>query len=65
MTVIIRLPEVRDMVGLSVPTIYRQMKQGAFPKSVKLTATGRAVGWYRSEVEDWLESRRSADKGVA
>lgn len=64
MAVIIRLPEVRDMVGLSVPTIYRQMKQGAFPQSVKLTPNGRAVGWYKSEVEDWLESRRAAD-GVA
>ncbi|WP_106231275.1 helix-turn-helix transcriptional regulator [Halomonas ventosae] len=65
MAVIIRLPEVRAMVGLSIPTIYRQMKQGTFPKSVKLTPNGRAVGWYRSEVEDWQASRRQTDKGAA
>ncbi|PRY70995.1 prophage regulatory protein [Halomonas ventosae] len=53
------------MVGLSIPTIYRQMKQGTFPKSVKLTPNGRAVGWYRSEVEDWQASRRQTDKGAA
>ncbi|WP_281413612.1 helix-turn-helix transcriptional regulator [Microvirga antarctica] len=32
---------------------YKLMKDGKFPKPIKL---GRASRWYRSEVETWLEN---------
>ncbi|MDN3523525.1 helix-turn-helix transcriptional regulator [Halomonas ramblicola] len=57
MAVLLRLPEVRKRVGLSTPTIYRLMKKGEFPRSVKLTPNGRAVAWKESDVDAWSESR--------
>ena len=33
---ILRLPEVLARTGLSKPTVYRQMSDGCFPRSVKL-----------------------------
>ena len=52
---IIRLPEVMNTVGLSRPTIYRMMKAGMFPQQIKLGTA--AVGWLRSEVEQWINRR--------
>ncbi|MFM2589494.1 helix-turn-helix transcriptional regulator [Vibrio sp. TBV020] len=52
---LIRLDEVRDIVGLSRATIYRFIKQGDFPKQISLG--GRAVAWDEREVFDWVEQR--------
>lgn len=52
---ILRLPVVLEMTGLSRTTIWRQVKAGTFPGPIKLGA--RAVGWLRSEVEDWIQSQ--------
>lgn len=57
MAALLRLPEVRKLVGLSTPTIYRLMKKGEFPSSVKLTPNGRAVAWHKADVDAWIESR--------
>lgn len=50
--VIIRLPEVSRMIGLSRASIYRMVKAGTFPASVPLGEV--AVGWLRAEVEGWI-----------
>lgn len=55
---IMRLPEVMNTVGLSKPSIYRLMAEGAFPRQVGLGAA--SVGWLRSEVEAWIAARVSA-----
>lgn len=55
---IMRLPEVMNTVGLSKPSIYRLMGEGAFPRQVRLGAA--SVGWLRSEVEAWIAARVSA-----
>lgn len=55
--IIIRLPEVTRMIGLSRASIYRMMKLGKFPASVPLGEL--AVGWLRSEVEHWIAERVS------
>jgi len=53
--VIIRLPEVLRMVGLSRATIYNKIRAGTFPAAIPLGDV--AVGWLRSEVEQWIAER--------
>ena len=52
---LLRMGVVKEMVGLSKPTIYRLMRRGKFPRPVRLS--DRAVGWREGDVEDWIESR--------
>lgn len=49
---ILRLPEVRNRVGMSGTTIWRREKEGRFPRRRKLGPG--AVGWKESDVEAWL-----------
>lgn len=49
---LIRIKEVKFRTGLSVPTIYRRMTVGTFPKSHSLG--GSIVAWSEREVEDWI-----------
>lgn len=59
---IIRLPELLAAIGLSRPTVYRMMKVGTFPQQVRLGAA--AVGWLRTEVEQWIAERARARPGA-
>ncbi|PSV19682.1 AlpA family transcriptional regulator [Photobacterium leiognathi subsp. mandapamensis] len=59
---IIRLPEVKEMTGLSRSTIYLRMSKGSFPQSISLGE--RAVGWLEADVELWLDACVSASKAV-
>jgi len=52
-----RRPEVEAKTGLSRSTIYEKMKNGTFPKPVKLGP--RAVGWLETEVDAWIKERIS------
>ena len=52
---ILRLPKVKAITGLSRSTIYLRMSEGTFPIHISLGA--RAVGWLKSEVSDWMEQR--------
>ncbi len=64
--IIIRMREVLRMVGLSRSTIYKRMDKGTFPAAVPLGEV--AVGWLRSEVEQWITERigeRNALSGAA
>lgn len=65
MAVLLKLPEVRERVALSTPTIYRLIKKGDFPRPVHLGP--RAVAWVEDEVETWIEQRIEASRaqGVA
>lgn len=53
---IIRFAEVKKMVGLSRTTIWRKQQTGDFPKSIPLGVN--SVGWYKSEVMGWINSRQ-------
>lgn len=53
---IIRLPEVIALTRKSGSSIYRDMANGTFPKSVKIGK--RAVGWRLIDIENWLADRR-------
>ena len=53
--IILRLPQVKARTGLSRSTIYRHMSEGSFPKPVSLGA--RAIGWFESEISEWVNKR--------
>ncbi len=42
------------LTGLTDKWFYKLIKDGAFPKPVKL---GRSSRWLKSEVESWLQER--------
>jgi prophage regulatory protein len=49
--------EVMALVQLSRSTIWRLERQGLFPARRHLSR--RRVGWRKSEIEGWLDSRDS------
>ena len=53
-----RLPVVEDRTGNSRSTIYEMVRDGKFPRSVKIGA--RSVGWIESEIDEWIETREPA-----
>jgi len=50
---IIRLPMVVERTGLSAATIYRKVRNGTFPRKVRIST--RCTGWRISELERWME----------
>lgn len=59
---ILRRPAVEDLTGLSRSTLYAYMKDGTFPRPVRLGA--KAVGWIEGEVLAWIRDR-TAERNVA
>ncbi|OWK27544.1 helix-turn-helix transcriptional regulator [Sphingomonas dokdonensis] len=55
----LRLPDVIATTGLSRPTIYRLIAKRDFPEQHQLTR--RSVGWWESDIENWLRNRTHAD----
>jgi predicted DNA-binding transcriptional regulator AlpA len=53
----IRLPEVTQLVPFSQATIWRKVKNGEFPRPVKLSS--RITAWPRAAVIAWI-----AEKGA-
>lgn len=51
---ILRLPEVIELTGLSRSTIYARIAENKFPRSYSLG--GRAVGWFKHEIDQWFDS---------
>jgi len=51
---ILRLPQVKQLTGLSRSTIYARIKAGQFKAPISLGA--RAVGWLASDVDAFIES---------
>jgi prophage regulatory protein len=52
---ILRLPKVMEKTGKCRSTVYADMGNGNFPKSIPIGA--RAVGWLEEEVEQWISER--------
>ena len=59
---LLRLPEVRQISGLSKSSIYRMIDRGQFPAQVNIGT--RAVAWRETDLQKWLEDRpeRVCDK---
>lgn len=52
---LLRLKQVQEKIPLSKPEIYRRLKNGTFPQSVRLSQS--VVAWVESELDAWIESR--------
>lgn len=48
----VRLPQVLKETGLSRATLYRKVRDGTFPRQVRIAT--RCVGWRRNAIEQWL-----------
>lgn len=53
--VLLRWPEVAAIIGVSVPTLYRMIGAGDFPRSIAPTRGTRA--WPMSVVQGWIRER--------
>jgi prophage regulatory protein len=52
---------VEAVIGLRRSQLYAMIQRGEFPKPVKLgTGPTGAVGWVKSEVEEWVRARMAA-----
>lgn len=49
---LLRLAEVVERVGLSIPTIYRRQRQGTFPRRERLGPC--SVAWYESDIDEFV-----------
>ena len=57
---ILRWSDIKKVTGLGRTTVHSMVRQGKFPKPIKLSENGRASGWISSEVQKWLDSRLAA-----
>lgn len=53
---IIRPNDLAQKLGISIPTLFRRMKQPDFPDKIRLST--QAIGFRESEIDDWLESQK-------
>jgi prophage regulatory protein len=53
---ILRRKQVEERCGLSRSAIYASMARDDFPRPVRIGR--RAVGWYLSDINLWLNSRQ-------
>ena len=58
---VIKITKVKELTSLSSATIYRLVKNGEFPKQLKLAE--RSSGWLLEEINDWLESKSTLRNG--
>jgi predicted DNA-binding transcriptional regulator AlpA len=61
--ILLRLPEVKAMTGLSKSSLYALVREGTFPAPVRLGP--RAVAWVKSEVRQWAVERVRESRAVA
>ncbi|WP_108646636.1 helix-turn-helix transcriptional regulator [Polynucleobacter rarus] len=54
---IVRMRELKKLIGLSNATIYRYIKRNEFPRPFQISAN--CVGWRLSVVEDWIKAREN------
>ncbi|EXI82985.1 MAG: putative transcriptional regulator [Candidatus Accumulibacter appositus] len=54
---LVRLPQVKAMVGLGRSSIYEKIKRGEFPKQIKL---GRSSGWLEAEIQAGISEQFQA-----
>jgi len=57
---IIRPDELAEMLSLSKVTLYRMQNEGELPPKINISS--RAVGWLRSDIEEWLLSKKNSPK---
>lgn len=64
--VVLRKPDAMKFVGLKGSAFDRKVRNGELPKPIKLSDSGKAIAWVRTELEAWLASRiAKRDRGAA
>lgn len=58
---LLRIPGLTEKTGLGKSTIYQMVKDGRFPKQIKIGL--RASGWLESEVDEWIRKQVAASRG--
>ncbi len=53
----LRLPDVKAETGLGKTSIYQLIREGEFPKPVKIS--NRAVAWREGAIEAWKADRQA------
>ncbi len=53
----LRLPDVKAETGLGKTSIYQLIRDGEFPKPVKISS--RAVAWREGAIEAWKADRQA------
>lgn len=56
----LRLPEVKERVGIGRSLIYRKIGEKTFPSPIKI---GRASAWPESAIDAWVEQTKRAANG--
>lgn len=59
----LRMPEIKQVTGLSRAHIYQLISKRKFPKQYKLGE--RAAGWLESEVSGWMQSRIIQSRSIS
>ena len=52
---IVRMRELKQLIGSSNATIYSYIKRNEFPKPVQISSN--CVGWRLSAIEAWLKAK--------
>ena len=52
--------EVARHTGISVSSIYKQIRNGSLPKGIKLTS--RSVRWQRQDIDAWIDQKIAASE---
>lgn len=59
---LLTMADLKQIVPFSKPTIYQMIREGSFPKQVRLGPN--RVAWLRSEVLGWI-AERAAERVAA
>ncbi|MBP2167214.1 prophage regulatory protein [Erwinia toletana] len=58
---LLRLKQVEEKTGLKRSQIYLYMKNGSFPRSIKIGPS--SVAWLESEIDEWVDVKLGNRKG--
>ncbi|TDB29742.1 AlpA family phage regulatory protein [Stenotrophomonas sp. ATCM1_4] len=57
---LLTIHSVCDQAGVRTSYIYERMKEGKFPKSIRV---GRRAMWLQSEIQSWIRQQVEANRG--
>ena len=63
---LLRIEDVCAQLRISRTTLWRLCRTERFPKALRFGPSGRSIGFFANEIDDWLEAQASArDQGHA
>ena len=60
---IVRPAQARKYFGFGHSQLSEKIKSGEIPTPIRLTDSGRSIGWLGSQIIEWQEERLAAAKG--